>query len=109
MTLDMLPWIDGGAQILRKHFNASQREEEELTMVLSGIFNNKKPKVPKETKDTWTGKVYKARNQAYQALALSEGMDPTKPLGWFDLCRKYPLRFEDVVTGRKIDSSGRAV
>lgn len=78
-------------------------------MSLSGIFDNKKSKVPKKTKDTWTGKVYEARNQAYQALAPSEGMDPRKTLGWFDLCRRYPGRFEDVASGRRIDASGRLI
>jgi hypothetical protein len=80
-----------------------------LAMTLSGIFSNKEAKIPKKTRDTWTGKVYDARNQVYQDLCFNEGMDPTKTLGWYDLCRKYPLRFEDVTTGRKIDGSGRLV
>ena len=74
---------------------------------MTGIFNNKDIKSPKRTKDTWTGKIYISRNQAYQDLAASEGMPPEKTLGWYDLCRKYPLRFEDVATSKKIDGSGR--
>jgi len=76
---------------------------------MSGIFDNKSPKRGKRTRDTWTGKVYDSRNKCYQALAAGEGMDPRYPLGWYDLCKKYPLRFEDVDAGKKIDGRGRLV
>jgi len=78
-------------------------------MTLSGIFNNKKDKSQKKTRDTWTGKIYEARNQAYKALAPNEGMDPGEKLGWYALCKKYPERFEDVTSGRRIDASGRLI
>lgn len=71
---------------------------------MSGIFKDNKEKA---TKDTWTGIEYPARNKCYQALAPSEGMPVNKSLGWFDLCRKYPGRFEDLASGRKIGSDGR--
>jgi hypothetical protein len=80
-----------------------------LITSLAGIFNNKKAEAPKKIKDTWMGRIYHARNQAYQDLALREGMDTIKSLWWYDLCRKYPLRFEDVATRRKIDGSARLV
>lgn len=76
-------------------------------MTTSGIFDNLNPKVPKKTRDSWTGTIYVSRNQVYQALADAEGMDPTKALGWYDLCRRYPGRFVDVASGLKIDESGR--
>jgi len=75
----------------------------------SGIFDNKSPKRGRKTKDTWTGTEYDSRNQCYQALAAGEGMDPTKKLGWYDLCARYPMRFEDVATGKRIDGHGRLV
>ena len=78
-------------------------------MILSGIFNNKKRRSQKKTRDTWTGKIYEARNQAYQALAPNEEMDPAEKLGWYALCKKYPGRFEDVTSGRRIDASGRLI
>ena len=73
----------------------------------TGIFDNMRPKTSKPTLDTVTQKVYASRNACYQELAGSEGMDPTKTLGWYDLCRKYPSRFQDVATGRLIDANGR--
>jgi hypothetical protein len=54
-------------------------------MTLSGIFDNKKPEISKRTRDTWTGKIYESRNQAYQALAGAEGMDATNR-GWCYYC-----------------------
>jgi hypothetical protein len=74
---------------------------------MSGIFNNKAAKAPKKTIDPWTSRTYESRNQCYQALAASEGMDPTYTLGWYDLCWKYPLRFVDYETQRPIDGRGR--
>jgi hypothetical protein len=71
---------------------------------MAGIFKDNKSKA---TRDTWTGITYPARNKCYQALASNEGMLINKSLGWYDLCRKYPDRFEDVSTGRKIGSNGR--
>jgi hypothetical protein len=71
---------------------------------MSGIFkdNRKKP-----TRDMWTGIQYPSRNKCYQALAHREGMDPNYSLGWYDLCRKYPGRFQDEDTRRRIGADGR--
>ena len=76
---------------------------------MTGIFNNNNFKPGKPPKDTRTGKVYESRNQVYLALATSERLPIDKTLGWYDLCRRYPLRFEDVTTGKLIDQNGRLV
>lgn len=73
---------------------------------MSGIFkdNRRKP-----TRDTWSNIVYPSRNKCYQALASGEGWDPNYSLGWYDLCAKYPGRFEDTATGRRIVANGYLV
>jgi len=73
---------------------------------MSGIFKDNRKKA---TLDTWSGITYPARNKCYQALALSQGMDLNYSLGWFDLCRKYPGRFVDKDTMRRIGSDGRLI
>ena len=73
---------------------------------MAGIFKDNQPKA---TLDTWTNKVYPARNQCYQALAKAEGMDPNYSLGWYDLCKKYTIRFKDVNTKRWIGLNGRLI
>ncbi len=73
---------------------------------MSGIFKDNRRKA---TQDTWTGKVYPARNKCYQDLALSLGMNIVNSLGWYDICKKFPGRFKDVATGRKIDANGRLI
>ena len=58
------------------------------------------------TKDSLTGNVYPARNQTYKALAPGLGLDPNDQYGWFKLCRMFPGRFIDVMTGQPIDKDG---
>lgn len=76
---------------------------------MTGIFNNKEEKVSKRTEDTWTGRVYGGRNQAYLDLTTTYGLPIDKTLGWYDLCRKFPFRFRDIATGKLIKASGRLV
>jgi len=71
---------------------------------VSGIWKNNRPKA---TRDTRTGREYKSRHQAGQAVAAQAGVDSThKPSPWVLVVRKFPSRFQDVRTGRLIDGRG---
>jgi len=59
----------------------------------------------KKTRDIQTGRVYNARNQAGQAVALEEfpDLDPDDPSVWYQVLRRCPARrFVDVATGRSL-------
>ena len=56
---------------------------------MSGIWENNKAKA---TRDTRTGRDYKSRNQAGQAVAAEAGIDPThKPSPWVLVVKKIPV------------------
>jgi hypothetical protein len=61
------------------------------------------------TRDSATGMLYPSRNKAYQALAAGVGLDPANQYGWFRLCIRFPGRFVDEKTGRRIDSHGSLI
>ncbi len=71
---------------------------------MTGIWNDNRPK---STRDLQTGQEYGSRHQAGRAVAPEAGVDPNhKPSPWVLVVRRFPLRFQDVATGRLIDGHG---